>query len=253
MRKSSLNTFVVNDKNEVLISRDTWERKAITTYREDYYDELSNLTWTKSNGYLEHKSSGRLLHRYIMEKWHGVENTQRMLDGKEKWIIEHMNNLGGEYKGFDNRIQCLTFASHSSNIVKAFTIDMHRSDTEPDLILHIFFDISVNRYQVSITFTVRTFLRNNKGEHPVKGFRLLYGSDFDVVINEATAIIFEYKKTKQINIDKLRFLEDFEPVPIELPYLTASGIERLDYDGTLIIDTTNPFVRLVDLKVGWDK
>jgi len=63
----------------------------------------------------------------------------------------------------------------------------------------------------------------------------------------------EYKKSKQVNIDKLRFLEDFEPVPIELPYLTASGIEQLDDDGSIIIDTTNPFVRLVEFKEGWDK
>lgn len=250
MPRLSLNTFELNDRNEIFISRDSWKRRAITSYREDYYNELCSLTWTKNNGYLIHKSSGRMLHHYIMEKWHGVENTQRLLN--EKWIVEHLNNLGGEYKGFDNRIQCLTFASHDSNMVKAFSTDKRRRDTEPDLILHLFYDISVNRYQISITFTVPMDYRIDETEQPVQGFRLLYGNDFEEVINEATSILLEYKKDKQINIGKLCFLDDFEPVPTEWPYLTASGIERLDCDGNYIIDTTNPYVRLVELKEGWD-
>lgn len=223
--KLSLNSFELNDKNEVLISRDGWEHRAITTYRDDYYDELSSLTWTKTEGYLiANKLKNKKLHHYIMEKWYGAVKTQNLIKGIGtggiKWIVEHMNNLGGEYRGFDNRIQCLSFAASASNSGKAFTFDIFRSLAEPDLIIHIYYDISVNRYQIAATFTVQI-------EHngiPVKGFRLLYGNDFDTVINESSAIILEFANTRKIDIDKLRFIDDFEPVPIEFPYLTASGI-----------------------------
>ena len=37
---------------DIHISRDTWEQIAMTTYRDDYYDEITSVTWTANKGYL---------------------------------------------------------------------------------------------------------------------------------------------------------------------------------------------------------
>ena len=38
--------------NDIHISKNEWKKLACTTYREDYFDELSNVTWTKNGEYL---------------------------------------------------------------------------------------------------------------------------------------------------------------------------------------------------------
>ena len=48
MPRKSKNKFdIVN--NEVHIYRDEWSKIALTTYREDYYEELSSKTWSLTN------------------------------------------------------------------------------------------------------------------------------------------------------------------------------------------------------------
>ena len=77
MPRTSKNKFeIIND--EIYISKEGWPLIGLTTYREDYYEELTSKTWTltKANsetddkGYLSNKTLG-LLHRYIVAKWYG--------------------------------------------------------------------------------------------------------------------------------------------------------------------------------------
>lgn len=51
--------------DEIHIFRDSWDQVAMTTYREDYYEELTSVTWTATPKYLTNNKLG-LLHRYIM-------------------------------------------------------------------------------------------------------------------------------------------------------------------------------------------
>ena len=45
----SKNRFTLNG-NEIHIFRENWPQIAMTTYREDYYEELTSVTWTENNG-----------------------------------------------------------------------------------------------------------------------------------------------------------------------------------------------------------
>ena len=47
--------------DEIYISRDAWDQIAMTTYREDYYEELTSVTWTANRGYLTNNRLGLVL------------------------------------------------------------------------------------------------------------------------------------------------------------------------------------------------
>ena len=84
MALPSKNTFEKHG-NDIFINREGWGRLGFATYREDYYEELVNATWTKkassnsTNSYLFNTRLG-LLHRYIMTKWYDERNGQERVD-----------------------------------------------------------------------------------------------------------------------------------------------------------------------------
>lgn len=92
---TSKNKFEVVNEN-IHISREEWSQVAEVTYREDYYEELTGVTWTLDNGYIRNSKLG-FLHRYMMEKWYGKEVLDDMT--QRGWVVDHMNN-----NGFDCRI-----------------------------------------------------------------------------------------------------------------------------------------------------
>ena len=85
MPRTSKNKFeIIND--EIHISKEGWPLIGLTTYREDYYEELTSKTWTltKANsetddkGYLSNKTLG-LLHRYTICRIHSSHD--------EAWLL----------------------------------------------------------------------------------------------------------------------------------------------------------------------
>ena len=68
----SKNTFVVNDET-ITIMRSEWDKNALASYREDYYEELTSHTWGLKNGYPNNDALGGGLHRYMMAKWYGED------------------------------------------------------------------------------------------------------------------------------------------------------------------------------------
>ena len=98
---ASKNKFeVVN--NEIHITRDDWSFVGMTTYREDYYDELSSKTWGLTDkGYMTNGALG-LLHRYIMGKWYGEDVLRDTTQCG--YVVDHMNNIH-----YDCRISNLEF------------------------------------------------------------------------------------------------------------------------------------------------
>ena len=96
MPRTSKNKFeIIND--EIHISKEGWPLIGLTTYREDYYEELTSKTWTltKANsetddkGYLSNKTLG-LLHRYIVAKWYGQDVLDTMT--QKGFVVDHLNN-----------------------------------------------------------------------------------------------------------------------------------------------------------------
>ena len=96
MPRTSKNKFeIIND--EIHISKEGWPLIGLTTYREDYYEELTSKTWalTKANsetddkGYLSNKTLG-VLHRYIVAKWYGQDVLDTMT--QKGFVVDHLNN-----------------------------------------------------------------------------------------------------------------------------------------------------------------
>ena len=87
---ASKNKFEIVNGN-VHISREGWKKIAEVTYREDYYEELTSVTWTEVNGYIKNAKYG-YLHRYMMEKWYGKELLMEMT--QKGWVVDHMNHNG---------------------------------------------------------------------------------------------------------------------------------------------------------------
>ena len=82
-------------EGEIHIFRDTWNQAAMTTFCEDYYDELTSVTWTANNGYLFDRRLG-LLHRYIYWQWcvvlfecggRRMDNTRLNLFARCRWRV----------------------------------------------------------------------------------------------------------------------------------------------------------------------
>ena len=65
MPRKSKNTFSVHN-DEITIMREGWNQLALTTYRSDYYDEITSHTWSLNNGYPYNATLGGGLHRYII-------------------------------------------------------------------------------------------------------------------------------------------------------------------------------------------
>ena len=138
MPRTSKNSFEVIN-NEIHISREGWGEIALTTYRDDYYEELINYTWTKDNhGYLTNGKLG-YLHRYIMGKWYDEEVLKKMTD--DGWVVDHINN-----NSMDCRISNLEFLLKRHNTAKGLKLDIDREEHINHLTLNIQKDFDTGNY-----------------------------------------------------------------------------------------------------------
>ena len=138
---ASLNAFSRRD-DEVQIYRDGWNAIAFTTYREDYYDELTSVTWTENKGYLVNSKLGAL-HRYIMLKWYGQEMLTEMT--QQGWVVDHMNG-----DKFDCRVSNLEFLPTRHNVAKGQTVDVEADTLRRHIALSMFKDFETGLYQIHI-------------------------------------------------------------------------------------------------------
>lgn len=191
---ASLNTFeIIND--DIHIHREEWPFVGMTSYREDYYPELSSVTWTwrKKDNYLNNNNLG-LLHRYVMEKWYGKEILDDMT-GKG-YVVEHMNNVH-----YDCRITNLTFLKKTYNTAKAQSFDIDSLQMRHRIALSMFNDFSTNCYQITIgcNDTIAAKLGDGK-EVLINAILLLYDCDYSIVVNDAENILRVYETQGIIDV-----------------------------------------------------
>jgi len=211
---------------DIHISRDTWEQIAMTTYRDDYYDEITSVTWTANKGYLVNRKLG-LLHRYIMEKWYGLEVVQELT--QQGWVVDHMNN-----NGFDCRISNLEFLASRHNVAKGQTVDVETEKLRQHIALTLCKDFSTGFYQIHIGCNDPISLVNSEtGEvRNLAKLKLLYNCDYRIVINDAEQILLNYDLYKKVPISMLQcadwkaeFFELFEMNQEEIgrPFIERNG------------------------------
>lgn len=202
MLTKSKNTFeIVGD--EVHITRPEWSIVGLTTYREDYYSELTSKTWTltKTNsdtddkGYLSNKSLG-LLHRYIAAKWYG-EKMLKVMTAKG-YIIDHMNNNHA-----DCRVSNLEFLKKAYNTAKGQAFDVDSKTMEHSIAVNLFKDFSTGFYQITIGCNDDIIGETTNGNRfHVGAIMLLYDCDYSIVVNDAENILCVYEAQGRIDLGK---------------------------------------------------
>lgn len=191
MPHKSLNKFEIIGK-DVRISRETWGKIAYTTYREDYYDELTSVTWIRTHsGYLTNKKY-QSLHRYTMGKWYGVDVLNEMT--QKGYVVDHMNN-----DGMDCRISNLEFLKKAYNTAKGQAYDVDSKDMLYNIAVNIFKDYTTGCYQISIACNDSVYgVNSDSSKFYVNTIKLLYDCDFAIVVNDAENILIKYSTEGKI-------------------------------------------------------
>ena len=199
----SKNRFDLNG-TEIHIFRDGWKKVASTTYREDYYEELTSVTWTEHDGYLVNRKLGSL-HRYIMKKWYGEEMLQEMDD--KGWVVDHMNN-----DGFDCRISNLEFLAANHNRAKGQVLDVDTERLRMRIALTLCKDFTTGFYQIHIGCNDRISLvdMTTKEARDLAKLKLLYDCDYRIVLNDAERILLDYELTGKVPVGELKCI-DYKP------------------------------------------
>lgn len=197
---ASLNRFV-HRGDEIEILRDEWNKMGFTTYRDDYYEELTSVTWRENNGYLVSSKFGAL-HRYIMGKWYGEDVLAEMT--KQGWIVDHMNN-----DGFDCRISNLEFLPTRHNVAKGQTVDVEAEAMRKHIALCMFKDFSTGLYQIHLSCNDPISLYNADSDVglPLARLKLLYDCDYRIVINDARDILLNYDLYKKVDLQSLHYID----------------------------------------------
>lgn len=192
----SKNKFeVVN--NEIHITRDDWSFVGMTTYREDYYDELSSKTWGLTDkGYITNRAFG-MLHRYIMGKWYGESVLKDMT--QRGYVVDHMNNIH-----HDCRISNLEFLKKAYNTAKGQAFDVDSKRMNHQIALNIFKDFTTGFYQITIGCNDSVVGIDSDGRFQQIGtLKFLFNCDYSIVINDAESILRQYETERIIDITKV--------------------------------------------------
>ena len=189
-------SFQVEGEN-VFISRPDWPSVATTTYREDYYKELSSHSWWLSNGYPYNTSLGGGLHRYIMMKWYGEEVLLDMTN--RGFVVDHMNN-----NHMDCRICNLEFLKKNRNTAKGQLFDKE-NPLQRGLAISLFKDFKTNCYQ--ITIGCNDAIRDDDNDRRIHAIKLLYDKNYPLVILDAEKILTSYEEENRIVLTGLSFCD----------------------------------------------
>lgn len=198
---SSKNSISIIE-DEIRIDRKEWPRSAITTFREDYYEELSSVTWTLKNGYLHNTKFG-YLHRYVMRKWYGETLFSHMT--QHNWVVDHMNG-----NKMDCRISNLEFLPIRYNVAKGQTIDVDSERLRMHIALTLCKDFTTGYYQIHIGCNDDISLYDVTQHRIIchlARISFLYNLDYQLVISDAISILLNYKFSKKINISTLQCID----------------------------------------------
>lgn len=254
MPRRSKNKFeVVN--GDIHITKEDWPVVGMTTYRDDYFEELTSKTWTftKANGgtddkgYLSNGTLG-LLHRYIVAKWYG-QNVLEEITAKG-YVIDHMNN-----NHVDCRIFNLEFLKKAYNTAKGQAFDVDSKALEHNIAVNLFKDFSTGCYQMTIGCNddiVGTTVDGKK--YHIVAILLLYDCDYSIVINDAENILRVYETEGRIDVGKTYAcdIKIRKAVDIQLTEEEKNGAVVIR-DGVpyLILGNGKAFLNSVHYQKGW--
>lgn len=183
----SKNTFEING-DRVTIRHLDWDFLAFATIRDDYAEELQSVTWSKNGEYLYSSKLKIYLHVYIMRKWYGDEEYQKMKESG--CIVDHMDN-----NGHNCCIDNLCFLLEDENKAKGMTVDKMSSD-KSHIALSMFKDFKTQLLQTTIFFNYPATLKLSNLKRPavIELAFLLYKNEYEMMINDARTILYDYRR-----------------------------------------------------------
>lgn len=193
----SKNKFSVRD-NTIYIENSNWNKVGMAEYREDYYEELTSVTWSKSGEGLYSSKFKCYLHQYIMEKWYGKEHLKEMYENG--YIIEHFDN-----NEFNNKISNLDFLLKDYNTAKGQSLDKDIEKYRDKIALRMYKNFKKGTYEISVGFNEDFFEIKNGTYKPIKSLHFLYDKEYRSVILDAYLIIDQYISSNAIELKKLSF------------------------------------------------
>lgn len=244
---NKVNTFEINE-DILYITREGWDKVAITTYREDYMEELKNHAWSIKNGYPYNATLGGGLHRYVMAKWYGKKMLEDMT--REGYVVDHMNN-----NHMDCRISNLEFLKHNRNVAKGMYFDKESEAMRHDIAVTIFKDFTTGCYQVTIGCNANIAINDSGGNvHYITAIKLLYNCHYSLVILDAEQILTQYDEMQRFTLENMHYCDKriIEAIPMELTEDEKDGTFVVrDGKVYLILGTGNAFVHSIHYDEGW--
>ena len=211
---ASKNIFsIIGD--EITIYNKNWSKQSVATIRDDYIDEIQSVTWSKNGDYLYNRELG-YLHIYIMKKWYG--EALYVVMKENDYIIDHMDN-----DGFNCSISNLCFLTSDENKAKGLTLDK-MSKEKFHIALSLYKDFNTQLIQITIVFNYPAVAKIHSLKAPavIELAYLLYDSPYELVINDARMILYEYKYDYSFSPDNLHNVDYHiegsygKPIPIEV-------------------------------------
>lgn len=195
-----------------------WERIAFATIREDYTEEIQSVAWSKRGEYLYSNKFQCYLHIYIMKKWYGNKVYEHMKGNG--YVVDHMDR-----NGFNCRINNLCFLTSDENIAKGHTVDKMNRD-KSHIALSFFKDFETQNIQMTICFNYPAIAKISTLKEPaaIETAYLLYDCEYEMVINDARTILYNYKREHIFQPEMLHH-SDYH---IEGVYGTPCPIENYD-------------------------
>lgn len=205
-------------ENYVLISNSKRSFIASASIRDDYVDELESVTWSIKGKYLYSHKLNVYLHQYIMRKWYGEELCRQMT--ANHYIVEHMDN-----DGHNCRIDNLCFLTGDENKAKGLTVDKMSKDRRK-IALTMFKDFETQLFQLTIQFNYPAKANVSCLTKPavIELAYMLYDCEYEMVINDARSILYDYRRDFSFQPEKLHFI-DYD---IEGSYGVACPVEKYE-------------------------
>lgn len=248
MAKNKTNRFSING-DTVYITRKGWDTAVLTTYREDYYEEMTSHVWNlDSSGYPINQTLGGGLHRYIMAKWYGQDVLKDFTD--KGYVVDHMNN---NHK--DCRICNLEFLLKDRNTAKGQVFDKNAKRLVERIAVSIFKDFTTGLYQITIGFNDNVFQVGTDGKpHFINAIYLLYDCDYSLVIIDADAILTQYELESRIDINHLHYKESKIDYALDISLTEEEKKQSFvirDGKAYIVLGTGMNIINSLHYKEGW--
>ena len=149
------------------------------------------------------------------------------------FVVDHMDN-----DGFNCCIDNLSFLLSNENKAKGLTLDIY-SKEKTHIALTMFNDFDTGLKQITIAFNYPAKAIISSLERPavIHLAYLLYNAKYEIVINDARKILYDYYNIYSFDVEKLNF-DDYhiqgsygEPCPIEIynDYITGKSKSVICY------------------------